>query len=260
VVQLLDADGIEPGEATRVLDGVDPRFFTQLTPRQAARHLQLAMRQREAGTVADVAVSHYPLKGHSEVAVVAPDVPGALAAIAGIFTANRIDVLGAVVGHADDGGRGLALDLFFVRDLVGEAIAEDDPRWRRLEDDLRALFAAGTVDAAEVAALIAKRRPPSGLPPRFTPAVPTEIKFLQDGSEKATIVEVFTRDRVGVLYAITHTLTELGLDISLSKVSTEGEKVADVFYVTRGGAKITDAAETAAIVARLRQELESPAG
>ena len=48
-----------------------------------------------------------------------------------------------------------------------------------------------------------------------------------------------TRDRAGVLYAITHTLAELGLDISLAKVSTEGEKVADVFYVNElDGSKI----------------------
>ena len=68
----------------------------------------------------------------------------------------------------------------------------------------------------------------------MTPGVATEIR-LHDDSTQATIVEVFTRDRVGVLYAITQTLADLGLDISLAKVSTEGEKVADVFYVTRRG-------------------------
>jgi len=248
------------GEAERFLAGVDPRFVTQLTPRQAARTTRLALRQRSSGSLADVAVSYYPMKGHSEVAVVAPDVPGALAAIAGALTANRIDVLGAVVGHADDGGRGLALDLFFVRDLVGEAIPEDDARWRRLQEDLRALFADAEArpDQAEIGALIARRRPPSGLPPRVTPAVPTEIHVLNEDSDEATIVEVFTRDRVGVLYAITHTLAELGLDISLSKVSTEGEKVADVFYVTRDGAKLTDPDATRALVECLRAALEGP--
>jgi [protein-PII] uridylyltransferase len=62
---------------------------------------------------------------------------------------------------------------------------------------------------------------------------------------------------VGVLYAITHTLAELGLDISLAKISTEGEKVADVFYVTRGGQRITDAAERDALIARLRAAVEA---
>jgi [protein-PII] uridylyltransferase len=75
----------------------------------------------------------------------------------------------------------------------------------------------------------------------------------------ATIVEVFTRDRVGVLYAITQTLADLGLDISLAKVSTEGEKVADVFYVTRGGRRITEDSDRAALLARLRAAVEEPA-
>ncbi len=81
---------------------------------------------------------------------------------------------------------------------------------------------------------------------------------MHDDSTLATIVEVFTRDRVGGLYAITQTLAELGLDISLAKVSTEGEKVADVFYVTRRGNRITDDAERAVILQRLRMAVDSP--
>jgi len=42
---------------------------------------------------------------------------------------------------------------------------------------------------------------------------------------------VSTQDRLGVLYTITRTLAQLGLDIRLSKVATEASKVADSFYV-----------------------------
>jgi [protein-PII] uridylyltransferase len=59
-----------------------------------------------------------------------------------------------------------------------------------------------------------------------------------------------------VLYAITHAIAELGLDISLAKVATEGEKVADVFYVTRNNTRITDAGERATIIARLAAAAE----
>ena len=108
-----------------------------------------------------------------------------------------------------------------------------------------------------MASLIAKRRPRSALPPRVTPGVPTEIR-LHDDSTQATIVEVFTRDRVGVLYAITQTLADLGLDISLAKVSTEGEKAADVFYVTRAGKRLTDKALREVLVERLRMAVQAP--
>ncbi len=262
VIGMLADEQAPPAEVAAFVDRIDHRFFGQLTPRQAARHVRLSLAQRAAGSRVDVAVSHFPLRGISEVAVVAPDVHGALAAIAGALTANRVDVLGAVVGHADEPGGRIALDLFFVRDLVGEAITEDDPRWARLAGDLRELFDSGAPDPVAVRALIAKRRPPSGLPPRKTPGVATEIRVLGDEHDEASIVEVFTRDRMGVLHDITQTLADLGLDILLSKVSTEGEKVADVFYVTRGGGegargKITDPIEIAAIAEKLRDRLEA---
>ncbi len=250
-----------------IVDGIDPRLYTQLTPRQTARNVKLVERATQVTPHVALEIHCFPLKGHSEIAIVAPDAPGALAAIAGALTASRVDVLGAVLGHVDlhglpagrlPAGPGrLVTDVFYVRDLKGSAIAEDDPRWERLLGDLKALFAGNAPDPVAVANLIAKRRPKSGLPKRVTPGVLTDIR-LHDDSTQATIIEVFTRDRVGVLYAITQTLADLGLDISLAKVSTEGEKVADVFYVTRGGKRITDAAERANLIVRLRVAVESP--
>ena len=257
VMQLVGGDD-EP-----IVAGIDPRLLTQLTPRQAARQVKLVAATAGKQPRVALEVHCYPMKGHSELAIVAPDAPGVLAAIAGALTANRVDVLGAVLGVSVDPqadrayacATRLVLDVFFVRDLKGEAIADDDVRWRKLADDLRALL-AGPPDPGQVAELIARRRPPSGMPKRVTPGVLTEIK-IHDDSTQATIVEVATRDRAGVLYAITHTLAELGLDISLAKVSTEGEKVADVFYVTRAGRRITDGAERAALIARLHAAVEA---
>jgi [protein-PII] uridylyltransferase len=260
-------------EARAIVDGIDPRLLAQLTARQVARHAKLAGTAKSDPRVA-LEVHCYPMKGHSELAIVAPDKPGVLAAIAGALSANRIDVLGAILGHTEghtegghtegghtEGGHtegrhtgarpGLVLDVFFVRDLKGEAIAEDDPRWPRLLGDLRELVSG----AGSTAELIARRRPKSTLPPRVTPSIATEIK-IHDDSTQATIVEVATRDRVGVLFAITQTLAELGLDISLAKISTEGEKVADVFYVTRAGERLTDATERALLIARLQTAVQ----
>jgi [protein-PII] uridylyltransferase len=240
--------------AIEVVDRIDPRLFTQLTPRQAARHVKLVGQARAQTPHVAFEVHCFPLKGHSELAIVTPDAPGVLATIAGALTANRVDVLGAVLGHVDLPSGRLVTDVFYVRDLKGAAIPEDDARWRKLGTDLHHLL-GGPPDPSKVAALIAQRRPHSRMPKRVTPGVATEIR-IHDDSTHATIVEVFTRDRVGVLYAITQTLADLGLDISLAKVSTEGEKVADVFYVTRGGRRLTDEADRATLLARLSAAVE----
>ena len=251
--KILQLAGDEPA-AAEVVECIDPRLFTQLTARQTARHVKLVAQARVQSPQVALEVHCFPLKGHSELAIVAPDAPGVLATIAGALTANRVDVLGAVLGHVDLPGGRLVTDVFYVRDLKRAAIPQDDARWRKLGADLHHLL-GGPPDPTKVAALIAQRRPRSGMPRRVTPAVATEIK-IHDESAHATIVEVSTRDRVGVLYAITQTLADLGLDISLAKVSTEGEKVADVFYVTRGGLRITEDAERAALLARLRAAVE----
>ena len=264
-----EGEAMSADAARTAVDGIDPRLFVQLTPRQAARHVRLAAAAQGKHPPVGIEVHCYPMKGHSELAIVAPDAPGVLAAIAGAMTANRVDVLGAVLGHIDFSDQRLVLDTFYVRDLKGEAIPDDDARWTRLLGDLRELLAGAPemepgglrptsgVNQAAIAQLIAKRRPKSALPPRVTPAVSTEIR-LHDDSTQATIVEVFTRDRAGVLWAITHELAELGLDISLAKVSTEGEKVADVFYVTRAGKRVTDEALRDTLVERLRAAVDSP--
>jgi [protein-PII] uridylyltransferase len=62
------------------------------------------------------------------------------------------------------------------------------------------------------------------------------------------VIEVNGRDRPGLLYDVTRALTECGLQITTAKISTFGERVVDVFYVTDlMGAKIEAPQRQAAI-------------
>jgi [protein-PII] uridylyltransferase len=258
---LADAS-LDREQVDEFLASIDERFFTLLSPRQLARLARLAWAHERSPAPAAIAVTCYPLKGHSELCVVADDARGLLAAIAGALAANRIDVLGAVIGprraQVPDAPQ-VALDLFFVRDLYGRAIPAEDPRWERLRSDLNQLLAGRAASGVERAAIeeLMSRRRKSGLSPRVTPGVATRIEIHNDASSEATVIEISTRDAVGVLYAITRTLTDLGLDIHLSKVATQGEEVADVFYVTRGEGrkKITDAHDQARLKERLASAL-----
>ena len=61
--------------------------------------------------------------------------------------------------------------------------------------------------------------------------VPTRIGFDNAGSDIYTIIEVETRDRPGLLYDLTRTLTANGISISSAIIATYGEQAVDVFYV-----------------------------
>jgi [protein-PII] uridylyltransferase len=222
------------------LAGLPDRYFAALEPQTIAEQVKLS-RDRGARAAA-VAVSHSPKKGVSEVLVAAGDEPGLLSKIAGVMLANRIDIMAAQI-HTREGLSGAreALDVFHVK------YKKDDARFGRLEEDLlRVLGGAQSVED-----LIAARRPRSTLRPRVTPEVPTEIAIDNEVSRDFTVIDVFTQDRLGVLYAITRTLSQLGLDIVLSKVATEADRVADIFYVNR----VTEPPRLAEIDGRLRAAL-----
>jgi [protein-PII] uridylyltransferase len=67
------------------------------------------------------------------------------------------------------------------------------------------------------------------------------VEFDNYVSETHTVIDVRTHDRLGLLYIISKVLLDLGLDLSLAKITTEVEQVVDVFYVTeRDGGKVGD--------------------
>ena len=58
-------------------------------------------------------------------------------------------------------------------------------------------------------------------------------------SNRFTVIEINGLDRIGLLYDLTEALYKLNLNIASAHITTFGEKVIDVFYVTDlTGAKI----------------------
>jgi [protein-PII] uridylyltransferase len=158
-----------------------------------------------------------------------------LASIAAAITANRLEVLAAQVYSRHAGDRVEAVDLFWVRDRDGGTDGVE-PALGRLARDLDDLCSA-RVDPADL--LQARVGSTSPWRERPSPAVPTEVHVDDRASPRHTVVEVFARDRPGLLYRLARALHELGLSIALSKINTEGTRVADVFYVNElGGSKV----------------------
>lgn len=63
-------------------------------------------------------------------------------------------------------------------------------------------------------------------------AQPNEVRIDTTISEDCAIVEVFTIDRVGLLYELARVLYKLDLVIRFAKIATSLDRVVDVFYVT----------------------------
>lgn len=69
----------------------------------------------------------------------------------------------------------------------------------------------------------------------------TRVRVDNDTSTDRTIVDVFTKDRRGLLYFLAKAIGEFKLSIDLAKIATHFDQVVDVFYVTeQSGEKLSN--------------------
>jgi [protein-PII] uridylyltransferase len=175
---------------------------------------------------------------------------GLFASIAGTLTAQGVSILSA---HLNTRADGIAVDSLKVRDAAGEPIT-DPNRWDQIEAEMKRALSGESDVAASVARRL--RSQTSGIRRRKTisPA-PTRVTWDNLSSDKSSILELRTSDRLGLAYKIASTLAGLNLDIVFAKVATEKNLALDVFYVTdAGGEKLSDA-DLPPIEAVIRQAL-----
>ncbi|MGH7285741.1 MAG: ACT domain-containing protein, partial [Polyangiaceae bacterium] len=223
----------DPAALEIFLSSMDARYLLANAGDAMARHAKVSLERKKSDVNAAIFPTRHP--EISELCVVADDRPGLLASISAAITANRLEVLAAQV-YSRSTDRGVeAVDLFSVRDRVDakDGVSNAMPRLLRDLGDV----CSGRVDAE---ALLRERvGSTSTWRQRPSPNVPTEIVLDDRASRRHTVIEVFAKDRPGLLHTLAHALHELGLSIVLSKINTEGTRVADVFYVTEAnGSKV----------------------
>jgi [protein-PII] uridylyltransferase len=208
------------------------RYLLANSSGEIAAHAALVQRAEQEPVVLGLVPSHFTEA--AEICVVADDRPGLLAAITAAIGASRLEVHTAQINsRIRPDGRAQAVDAFWVSDHIdgGEGVARGMPK---LYEKLRDVI-VGQTDPREMA----KRRRPSRWAERPSPTVASEVSIDDRASREHTVIEVITRDRTGLLFTLALALHDLGLSISVAKINTEGNRVADVFYVTESdGSKI----------------------
>jgi [protein-PII] uridylyltransferase len=223
------------------------RYFLGTAEESIIRHMQLSQLMDGDPFVAEV--KHYPEREFSELTVLTRDRPGLFSMLTGVLLAHGMNILSASI---NTGHTGLALDIFRISHGDHAEAAQRPERWERLQVALGRVL-AGELDVEQ---LVAASRRPALLDKRFRPRVPTEVEVDNDVSRHFTVLDVYTQDRVGVLFAIANELFHLGLPIHLAKITTNVDQVLDVFYVTDdAGRKITDRARLENIRAHLLARL-----
>jgi [protein-PII] uridylyltransferase len=89
-----------------------------------------------------------------------------------------------------------------------------------------------------------------GLPDPGKRATPSQVQFDSEACPTATLVEIETEDRPGLLFSLATAFSSNACNIDVVLVDTKGHRAIDVFYVAQEGAKLS-----AEVQARLKEKL-----
>ena len=197
-----------------------PRYVVACDHEEIGIHLEVFQRLGD-GLVEVEFLEH---EDHTELVICTRDQRQLLAKICGALAVNDVNILRAEVHTRKDE---VVLDIFQVTDIDGCAVLPDWKKERVLErlEDVIAL-------RQKVRNLLKRystnwdRRHKKGEKSR-----PLRVEFENQVSDKYTVIDVDEQDDVGLLYAITHELGELQLDIHMAIVNTVAGRAIDAFYV-----------------------------
>ncbi len=226
------------------LEGFPKRYLETHAPEEIAAHFQMARQLSEN----PVQINLRSREHCYELTVVTPDRPFLFASLTGALAAWGMNILKA---DAFANGAGIVLDTFRFVDLF---------RTLKLNPSEVARFEKSVVEVltgeVSLQALMSGRVNPQKLP-RAKVEIPTHVRFDNTSSSHSTLLEVITQDRPGLLYQVSSRLAELGCNIEVALIDTEGQKVIDVFYLTSEGAKLIPREQDAVLRALLQRLSET---
>ncbi len=239
------------------LDKAGSRYFLDFYPGVIAEHYMdlrsfLAAEDRQCLSSDDVIARKVDHRkpGYSSITIITRDRKGLFFRVAGTLAANKINILSAWTHSIGD----ITVGTYHVN-AIPEGPLDDPERWNRFLADLKEVLG----DRLDVDHLVRQNRPKAGLfltgsKLRF----PVRVEIDNAASDRATIIEVYAHDRPGLLYDITRKLSSLDLNIILTKITTEVDQAADIFYVQGpDGAKIVEFDKIDVIQSQLRDHLIS---
>ncbi len=236
-----------PGRAAEVrayLEGFPQRYIRTRTPEQVrGNFLSAQMFEKD---LVQLEFRYSPVV--NEITLVTRDRALLFANMAGALAAWGMNI---VTADAFSNRQGVVVDSFRFTDSFQTLELNESERERFVKS-------VHDVVAGEVAVeklLIGRKRGRKKVPKVVTEA---RVDFDDTSSSHSTLLEVVAQDNPGLLRALSLTLAGGGFNIEVALIDTEGETAIDVFYLTRGGAKLT-AAEQDGLRVELLKAMEENA-
>jgi [protein-PII] uridylyltransferase len=151
--------------------------------------------------------------GVAEICISAEDYPGLFSRAVGFLSSKGLNI---VNGRIFTGKKGIVIDKISVsnwKEIWWSGLPED------LEEGLRGVI------MGEKAVAVARR---GGTAESLFDIF---IELDNEASEEFSLIEIFSPDRLGLLYDISDTMYKMGVNIVSARINTEAGLAEDVFYV-----------------------------
>jgi len=159
-------------------------------------------------------------EGATQLFVLAPNRKGLFSDITNALEQLNLSVQDAKIYNSTNDN---AIDTFILLDAEGQSIGEDPARLAHIKT-----FIYEVLTSPEAAQEVQRRTPRQQK--HFV--TPTQVTVTTDIVRNQTVIEVHTPDRPGLLAVVARVFTEFDIALQNAKITTLGEKVEDVFFVT----------------------------
>jgi len=208
----------------KFLDTLPESYFRSFDEKRIKKHFKMFERLSKKSFSMDIStIKDY---GVNRLAVCTKDTPGLFSAIAGALSASKINILTSLIFSSTEKH---VIDVFSIQGSEGKELADDDIRWNDFKKLFNLWVNRGEEFQKEINLRLAKRK---SILDEDLPKVEHEIRFDNLSSPNFSILEVYAEDRIGLLYELSRALNDMAINIHFAKISTEGNRAQDIFYLT----------------------------
>ncbi len=202
--------GIEAEALASFVGGMPERYLLSTPGDRIIPDYALAQEVKQTGFAMRIDSGS---EGVVELAVSAEDCPGLFSKIVGLLSAKGVNI---VSGRIFTGNNGVVIDKISVSNWK-------DLWWDGFEDEVEEGLRAAIVGGRPISVT---RRSAAAVCP-----FDIFIELDNEASEEFSLLEIFSPDRLGLLYDVSSVMFKLGIDIVSARINTETGLAQDVFYI-----------------------------